>query len=64
MVMSPGEFGIVDLKKGSFEALLDRSSGFCPAADETIAQGGQGRWSDETVDRVQVGIFDLADALE
>jgi hypothetical protein len=40
MVMSPGKFGILDLKKGSFEALLDCSSGFCPAADETIAQGG------------------------
>jgi hypothetical protein len=44
MVVSSRKFGILDLKEGGFEALLDRSSGFCPAADETIAQGGQGGW--------------------
>jgi hypothetical protein len=63
VIMSPGKLCIVNLKKGGFEALLDRGCGFGPATDETIAQGGQGWWSNETVDRVQVGIFNLTDAL-
>jgi ribosome modulation factor len=63
MVVSPRKFGIVDLKEGGFETLLGRSSGFCPAADETITQGGQGGWRNETVDWVQVRIFNLTDAL-
>ena len=63
MVVSPREFGIVDLKEGGFEALLDRGSGFCPAADETSTQCGQGGWRNETVDWVQVRVFNLLDAL-
>ncbi len=61
--MSPGKSSIFDLKKGSFEALLNRSSGFCPAAGKTIAQGGQGGGRNETVDWVQVRVFNLTDAL-
>lgn len=63
MIVSPRKFGILDLKEGSFEALLNRSSGFCPASDETITQCGQGGWRNETVDWVQVRVFNLTDAL-
>lgn len=63
VIMGPGKLGIVNLKKGCFEALLDRGGGFGPATDETIAQGGQGRWSNETIDWVQIGVFNLTDAL-
>lgn len=61
--MRPRKFGILNLKQGCFKALLDGSGSFCPAADETIAQGGQGWRCNETVDGVQVRVLDLTDAL-
>jgi len=61
--MRSREFGIFDLEEGGFKALLYSSRCFCPTANETIAQCVQGGWRDETINGVQVRIFNLLDAL-
>jgi hypothetical protein len=63
MIMCTGKSSILHLEKSGFKALLNSGSGFCPTADETITQCRQGGWRDETINGVQVGSFDLPDAL-
>ena len=55
---------IFDLLEGGSEALGHRSVVLRAATSQTGAQRGEGGRRDEEVDRIQIGGFYLADALE
>ena len=63
VVVCAGLFGVLNLDQRRLETLLHGIVGVCSTASETCAEGGYGRRGDKKEDRVEIRLFDLADAL-